>query len=1745
MLRKLKRLLSILVLGVLVTGMLPWASLTVNAGSTSYCSFTGNYAGYYGPLSVKDIELDNVFYNSETTFDSNGTAMEKDDADGEYHFFLLAKNGLVYAIHAEDKFNWKDAWLNVKKEVFNFFSPFSLNVEWETTEVDLVLCCDLSGGLKNSGSYGYYDKVINDADGKKVFVASLMSAVCNNGVDKANDSMYWLELLAEMCDVSEAQMDTDSNELSYVFAIGGIDVARLLYTVDVDNNSATVVFEDRLHGYDYDLTSRFSIYGTAAYGVPELTLTGFTGKWTADFSDSNLVMFKYLFDNAAEELKNAQLTSTESSVVNGIKGDYLNKPESGNYIIYYNASYALNYFVKKGNFGDKHSAFTKLQFTKYNPNSVLAKDLKPDEYHGSMLANLSLHQYTLMRVLGTKFTNTTDCGLYKGVPTDASGDGKINYEPFKTISVGTSGSSLTTDVITAAANEATQNVTGSTTVANAQSITTHYADLVKYVSVGFDENVTVGDNVNDSGEVNLGVIKNNAVLDTLANIHYTSCDNIQPKISGPLPILKNVPAFTDDETAFNAYLDIVYYTLVADSYMTAQYIKYGSGGYMCATGEEIKRLVDGKSQEYVDTLSLSSKQARFVKCVNTLYDGMMYLGIDLDYTDSIEILMSYQSYCDMLKNNASVDRYNVADSDEPMSMFFSCGEELLSDNYRIGVALSASYVPLVTNVYQPNSTALVSSDQWIKDFHYKYGFYRKALFIDNSSASAVDEYVTEIKGNQRIATLRDLFSPESDIVLYVDNNYYNAKELADKQSYVYEAIRNTETSGTTDSSSNSIDASEVSDTLSGWASLLKDGKSAEDYYNDWSSYYQSLFDVDFTSIMKTGSVTEYSSYIFQNTTKYGGTKYFDRTEDLILWDDTAIDKYLEEDEYSVAQSFAVISSIYRNVDLFNTVNKQARKTSPVFISSPTLAAIDGISQEQFNTVYNYIMLKNLENNLSYDYKSTLDMDSPLFIDIYGNILTESGLVVIPAASNATLVNDESYTPWTAGFISLYAGDYKLPVTYNNSEVYMKDYFEQEDGVWVLKAKIINGTYMNFDYLPMKSDGVLANIVKNFESTVTNEGNVPYAERVYLITEVLRGAPLENISYEDEGIVGNRSISKTGLTMAYKLDDMITQFLSDSNGNSLVTLPNLAFMEGIEYIVLFLFKAMFAVFMLSVIVTVYKDCVSGTFGIKSVFSGLMSMVIVIVGIAAIPQFIDYSYYTANKNLLKDDIIYIAMLNLEKREQGKEIGIGEVTEPESSTELYVKLDNISIPWYDMFDDVLLADTFDTATEMYAKAFEDHAMSYQKYVIQKANGLYVSVNDIFQTSDVGFSIGAKMLYQSVSDPNVFSYSTPYYVILDQLIANINAYNLNNNILNYNTEISKDGSVRTTGMIASYFLSEYFMGDNYDNLGFHNLYNDNSQKLRLATAFDDLDESQMEKSAWFSHNGDTNELTNQIDELELYAKNFVLENKELLNKVSDETFLKVMSLQLALEHNRLTHAGTATAIEIMDIDSKDLLRLVVADKATVFKNSSYTFARFVYEEGGTFSVILMGCLTAVVWFTSVVKPALMLVILALLILSLFLRKMLFQKQSRAYEGYFISMGCFCGTNLAYALMLKVSINMADWLNASPSVCILAALVVQVLYVLVLIKIITFQLKDWQSLGFNEYAKVGSNIVQNLSNVTLKIKDRIISKNNPNYAETRVSKDRLGKLARHNMSGREILDEMYERDERKEENVLNSDTVI
>lgn len=1696
---KLRRVVSAVLLSAMLTVTLPLNTMVVHADTPTGLSWTkDNITAQLRPIAI---------------------AQYKDDKDFQ-HGIAVDEFGVVWYAQFKSTLAWPAKVINWTYDKIGMSDYIRLKPNEKVTTYKYdgynykkVIVPDLKVTAKdeqgNSSSLTEKEIIQTSTD----ILALTVKEMSKDG-SKALKHGDWLVTLIDMNGGLSSKVTADNDEIK----------------ITTNDNEDVFISVKKDNIYLYTPSVKVSILNQ----INNLT----SGEQTTTYSDGNNdVIVKWngsklynllsVMNNFEQEYASFKTGSTKSTVADGIDESVLSLPDDMDYAVYKKASGALNKYAKDGTYESFASALgvTTKSWEEYSPGKVDLSALKPSGLSSDMKANLWLQLELFKKAVPT--IDWTNAGSYSKV-TD----------------VGSATNYLSTEDISNAVKEVVDSNKGFSSVANQNNIALSYESLVKYVSAKLDDAVSVGNTqVSDNGEVDAHAIANNSQLDALSEVTYENADTIQPKITSTLPIPKRVPQVSGDKV--ETYYNLVYYTLVTDANMTSSFLRLSGGAYVCDVGEELKQMAGSRDEEYLKVAQLSSKQSKFVRTVLGFKEGMDYLGIDNDYCDSAKLFCSYYDTCLKFKDNTNVSQYDMGVTGEPLKMFFSASDELLSDYYMAGVAVSSSYIPLQTNMYSPASMALMGNENFIKEFHYKYGFYRKALFIDNSKASAVDSYITELKGTQRIATLKDLFQPESDIVLYVDNNFYNADVLADKQGYIFDAMRNTEASDVkteivqNTEDVNDGDTTNTGNALNGLSSSMvnkNDGATkAQQAYEEWTRYFRTLFDVDFENIVKTASANEYSVKFFQGTTKYGKENFYDLSYDKAIWDDISIDSYLDEDEYSVAQSYAVVSGIYKNTDVFNIIQRQSREMKPVFISSPTLAAMESIDQEQFNTIYNYLMLKNLENNLSYDYKSTLDMNSPIFIDIYGNIITESGLVVIPAASNATLVLPEMYTPWTAGFLSLYAGEYHLEETYNNSTLYLPDYFEVVNGEWRLKAKTINGVYMNFTYLPIQAEGVLDAIVSGWNKNIAVNNGVDFEPRAYLITEVLRGAPLEDIDYVKEGIESNRAISKVGLSMAYKLDDLVKQFLSDTNGNSLITLPNLAFMEGVEYIILFVFKIIFAALMLGIILTIYKDTISGTFGVKSIIGAMMSVVLTVMGVVMVPDVLDWSYYSANKNFLKDDISYVAMLNLEKKDQGKEIGIGEIIEPQTSTELYVKLDDISVEWYNMFDDVLLADTFDTMTEVYDQAFENNPFSQLKYVQKKANGLYVSLEDIYGSSTVGFSIGTKMMYQSVTEPNIYSYSSPYYVILDQLIANVNAYNMSNNILNYTTDIARDGTVKTKGMISSYFLSEYFMGDNYDITGLHTLYEDDSQKILTANPFSADEIEQMKLSAWYPDFRHTKEVTNVVDELEYYAKSYVEKNRSLLNKVSDETFLKIMATQIALEHNRTMKVGTAQAIEIFNIDSRDLLRLMVNDKASVFKNSSYSFARYVYEDGGTFAVILMGCLTAVIWLSSVLKPAFMIVIMALLVISLICRKILFSKQSRAYEGYFISMGCLAGCNLLYALMLKVSISLPDAFGATSAVSISIGLFVQVVYVLALLKLMSFQIKDWKNIGFNEYQKAGVGIVEGISNIRANITDKFLQRKDPIYRD--ASRTRRGRYNRYTATGQEILNEMHERDvERKED---------
>lgn len=1151
---------------------------------------------------------------------------------------------------------------------------------------------------------------------------------------------------------------------------------------------------------------------------------------------------------------------------------------------------------------------------------------------------------------------------------------------------------------------------------------------------------------------------------------YPIYDYQFPKIGN----IKTIPANS-------SVAQLAYRRLYASLHSLALYGRYEAGIESYTENGQLK-YVNTALEEFVNTNINSDENMtdgikRYIVAYINIHDGLEYLGIE-PYTPELKYICGMYQSISGLSTSFDLTAYDPSMfSNEPMNAFFSIDKSRLSYYYNLGVALSATYMPLQTNLYEVGSISYLDDTDFVERFHYPYGFYRKALYIDKNANAAVDRYVSNRVGDLRVATLNDLLECERDIVLYVDSGFYNIDELADKQGYSYDKYQNTEQSGDENTS--------LADTIGDW----------------WSD----LVETSIEATAKTGGYTSYNENIKKNVSSYG-SKSENRLYDNRILSSSAIQRYLTGydtsgtgetvvyNEYTPLIGWAVTSSIYRDKVLYNIANKYSKNKTPVFVSSPNLAGITGVDADNFNSVYNYAMLKNISGNLTLDYKSTLDMTSPLYIDIYGNILTESGLVVIPACSNSTLCDSKFYSIANVGFLSLYGTSYAIPEMYNNSSQYMSELFSVSNGVWLPKSQTVNNVYINFSS-PSLSKSEVVECLRDLTQSNINKGLLKFDERVYLITEVLRGAPIENIRKDFEGIQGIVNKNKFGLSLASKIDELAGSLLSSINGNSLVTLPNIAYLDYVEYIVLYAFKLLIAVMIGYIIYKLYVDAINRSLGVKTILSFVGTVVLFVGTIYIVPKAIDVTYYNINKALLQNEVEYVTLLNEEKQNQGREIGLFDVNGVETSTKLYIKVADISVPWYKVLGTILTSDVTDTLDTLYEEAYSNNLMSYIDGVERRTNGLYMNINDILNSTIIEYDVDKGVLTNKVVAEPYASYSLPYYVVLDNLIDRINEYNSRKNIKSFTTRIQSQGAVRTIGVCSDFFTSREFLKTYQDICGFKDLYNIDTGMVQHSTLSPD-DIELVKSSVWYV--GDRlkyideftpeqtsyMELEDGCNEIDMEARQFVLRNMYLLNKVTDETFIKVMALRISLMHNSIFHVPSCKSIEIFDIDSRDLMRLSMADRSKVLSGASKSFARFVYDTFGTLTMFVVGLLVIVYFISSIVKPVCLCILFAVMVVTIVYNKAI-KHRDGVIEGLFISLFTLCGMNLIYDLLLKFTFTLGS-AGVNPVVNILVQILVHVLYLLLLVTVTFFVIKDWQNYGLAYYSQFVSNlnIVSNVSNL-------------------------------------------------------------
>ena len=1125
--------------------------------------------------------------------------------------------------------------------------------------------------------------------------------------------------------------------------------------------------------------------------------------------------------------------------------------------------------------------------------------------------------------------------------------------------------------------------------------------------------------------------------------------------------------------------------------------------YECASGP-LKSVVENEVQNSTASVLKYAQELRQAKAAVSFLESLPYdlsNAVSFWYADNADIGMSLENfYVKMMTLQLSgdlLDETIAVDKARPMTTFYDVVKDKLSTYLELGIAQSALYIPLQTNINELPAFSQISDADFFSEFLSRWGAYRKVLYIDTSVNSAVNYYRTDTTGKLRVVTLADLMNSDKDIMLYTDTTYYNMNKFLDlnEKARDYADKAQAKIDGTIDT------AQEATEEVSDYYDLVtgKGGGSGEAIV--------SISKRELTQYIETKLVPKWESVIEKVSTYADAVKGFIFKSDIdsqFLTTDQVSELFASEN-YNEAIAFAVTSAIYRDKELALEISKNS--VQPIFISSESLSDLEDTSPEAKSSYYNYLLLKNIDNNVKIEYKSTLDYSSPLYVDIFGNIITESGYVVVPALANATL--NEVYTPYTNAFLSSYGTALKAPSTKKFMLDDLKDIFEvSADGSTVELRQLTEGGVIDIANVSSNSMETLVRLYTLARGHVI-DGNFDTGRYFSnIVLEVLRGSPLSEIDKEAEGIKPPIAISKAGVAQAVKFEKL-KEALDTKNQNNMLQIPNLAFMSGIEVVILFVYKITMLVVVLLIFAQIFMMGMTGRVSLLALGKMVLTIAVTFVLIYTLPVINEITYYNVNKALLQDETLKIAMLNLEKTESGVEIGMLDLQEPKNDTVLYLKVENLNIPWPSLFQDVVRS----SALEGLSGIYESYAQSKLAYGVDeftaKGNGLYVDIQTVFNSSTVVFEPDLQMMYQYIKGPIPTSFYTPYYVFLDSLIANTNEYNNEHKSYRYTTATYKSGVPKSIGFAKDYLTSEEFMGENSVDLFYlkqvYNLYLD----FDYTSPFFEDQLKTMRNSLWYNDNLTPDEVISRIGKLDDDAKRFVATNKLLLGKISDETFLKMMAMAMAIQYNKLYGVGVANSIEIFNLSPEDIIRVSITNTETAMKGSPYSYARFVFENAGEPGVYAAAILEMVLFISGWVKPLVSLSIFLLFYVSIFIHRLVLGRSGANVKSYLTLTGLLVLINISYAFVLKLS-TMLPSLGLPPTVCLFALILIHTLYIVLFLQLIFTAATNWRDLGYSTFRDKALEAREKLNPeyIRSKINQRREEPTNEGWEEYKMLKD-------------------------------------
>lgn len=1186
----------------------------------------------------------------------------------------------------------------------------------------------------------------------------------------------------------------------------------------------------------------------------------------------------------------------------------------------------------------------------------------------------------------------------------------------------------------------------------------------------------------------------------------------------------------------------------------------------------------------------------------------------------------------------------------------------LSENVYTGLALSACYRPLQTNInefIQEYGQSFTGSEKF-GNFHDKYGQLRKALLISDTGDAVAKHFRGGQPTNLRVATLDDLLkNPSRDKLLIPQGTYYNKdkmgitfystkefgtyvfaqqddafmqfSETALDQQVSYEDMitllksEDSYASGstvippdgsmwydrTTEQITGAIDdaGDKVADTVAGTAGALyktshpiknwwyggsvyrfftgknrdigqevtdevaasikaelEEGKTIaeieEEMDVDIEKIHEGAISLPFNNLFNTNFAQwQESSFSFSHaysTHQFISTDIHYRLQD-------AVKDLMEKDVLTYANSadkpssfsgvhrftgLSITLSIIYDRQLRDWMNQSVTQDTPVFISSgrPIEGAPDYI-------YFNYLQLENIAANNPINYVASVDRHSPLFMDIYGNILTESDMVVIPAAANASFggpsvngLSDKNAAPerkyhnWMTVSNLVYYGD-KLYFTQN------------KEGKMVVGKRIVdaenNSMFDASDYAQVALDGIDpviftwdadteryylnslkisgqgASTARAINVSLLSDGEPEALKSLYVLNndmyhrripehkafdvqkyitqvmyEVTRGAYFQNIDYKKEGLSSSRRFTNGELSQAAKFENFYESVSSEWQ-NTILSIPDLAYMEGLEYIIFFVYRLLLITFTLAVSIQVYhqaaKSKLTPLVFLKMCGTYILSFIIIIY----MPSVFSASYYMVNKALLQDEALMIAGLGQEKAINGVNLGVTRASSVDSKSEVLIKVDDIDIPWYRLLGDIAVDPSITSMQEVYNSYINTLPTTSEKFKI-KGNGVYVDIADLYDSSQIfTSSFGVPVLQHSVNEDPDASFYLPYYAILDYVIYNINDFNSSVNCFNYKDYLYGDGRKRSIGLVKNYFLSDAFLvtasdidnprfklpgktlGDTLtmaarDKIGVNQFYGNTLADPR--TIF--MTTEGFEASQWYREQNSMIDLKTKRDKLDEAAVAFVVKNRDLLGRISDEVFLKTFALHMSLEFNKVFKSGGPTSLEISNIATDDIIRMSIEEQTKVMMDSPYSYPRFLLESQGLVTVYTGAILHIVYLIGGFVKPVATIIIFMAMFLSIYIYKCLLHRSTDNLRGFFWMTIALCIGNVLHGVILKLSLFLPA-IGTPPVICIFMQLLLQIAYIIFYLWLTSLIVLNWRDLGSQTFRNIFSQRSLRLSKVS------------------------------------------------------------